>query len=153
MYQLWGWYKAGGYEAVAAWLRARDVSAFNPSAAPAWTEFKANLVEHGMSMAESYLVEMMRGRRGEFAKGVVGSPFHGLCDRVAAAAPSGVKVPQAALLHALKEAGWIDCGRIKSRAHDSKKHVFCAPDMVHYTKSDLRDMVEDVAASPLMRVK
>jgi hypothetical protein len=151
--RLWGWYKAGGYEAVAAWLRARDVSAFNPSAAPAWTEFKANLVEHGMSMAESYLVEMMRARRGEFAKGVVGSPFHALCDRVAGAAPSGVKVPQAALLHALKEAGWVDCGRLKSRAHDNRKHIFCAPDMVHHSKSELRDMVEDAPAALMVRVK
>jgi hypothetical protein len=151
--RLWGWYKAGGYEAVAAWLRARDVSAFNPSAAPAWTEFKANLVEHGMSMAESYLVEMMRARRGEFAKGVVGSPFHALCDRVAGAAPSGVKVPQAALLHALKEAGWVDCGRLKSRAHDNRKHIFCAPDMVHHSKSELRDMVEDAPQALMVRVK
>ena len=151
--RLWAWYKAGGYESIAGWLHARDVSAFNPSAAPAWTEFKANMVEHGMSMAESYLVEMMRGRRGEFSKGAVGSPFHALCDRVAAAAPAGVKVPQAALLHALKEAGWVDCGRIKSRANDTKKHVFCAPDMVRHSKSELRDLVEDVPASPLMRVK
>ena len=151
--RLWNWYKSGGYEAIAGWLWARDVSAFNPAAAPAWTEFKANLVEHGMSIAESYLVEMMRARRGEFAKGVVGSPFHGLCDRVAATAPSGVKVPQAALLHALKEAGWIDCGRLKSRANDSRKHVFCAPDMLQYSKSELRDLVEEPASPLMVRVK
>jgi hypothetical protein len=151
--RLWAWYKAGGYEAVAAWLRARDVSAFNPSAAPAWTEFKANLVEHGMSIAESYLVEMMRARRGEFARGAVGSPFHALCDRVAASAPSGVKVPQAALLHALKEAGWVDCGRLKSRANDTKKHIFCAPDMVQHSRSELRDLVEEPASPLMVRVK
>jgi hypothetical protein len=151
--RLWAWYKAGGYEAIAAWLRARDVSAFNPSAAPAWTEFKANLVEHGMSIAESYLVEMMRGRRGEFARGVVGSPFHSLCDRVAASAPGGVKVPQAALLHALKEAGWIDCGRLKSRANDGRKHVFCAPDMLQHSRSELRDLVEEPASPLMVRVK
>ena len=151
--RVWNWYKTGGYQAIAAWLHARDVSAFNPAAAPAWTEFKANLVEHGMSIAESYLVEMMRARRGEFAKGAVGSPFHGLCDRVAGSAPAGVKVPQAALLHALKEAGWVDCGRLKSRAHDAKKHVFCAPDMVHHSRSELRDMVEETAPALMVRVK
>ena len=151
--RLWNWYKAGGYQAIAAWLRARDVSAFNPSAAPAWTEFKANLVEHGMSIAESYLVEMMRSRRGEFARGVVGSPFHALCDRVAASAPSGVKVPQAALLHALKEAGWVDCGRLKSRANDTKKHIFCAPDMSQHSRSELRDLVEEPASPLMVRVK
>jgi len=151
--RLWGWYKSGGYEAIAAWLHARDVSAFNPSAAPAWTEFKANLVEHGMSIAESYLVEMMRGRKGEFSRGAVGSPFHALCDRVAASAPGGVKVPQAALLHALKEAGWIDCGRLKSRANDTKKHIFCAPDMAQHSRSELRDLVEEPASPLMVRVK
>ncbi len=151
--RLWGWYKAGGYEAIAAWLHARDVSAFNPSAAPAWTEFKANLVEHGMSIAESYLVEMMRARRGEFAKGVVGSPFHALCDRVAGSAPSGVKVPQAALLHALKEAGWVNLGRLASGDYPSKKNVYCHPSMVDHTKSDLRRLCEDAPAPAMVRVK
>ena len=147
---LWSWYKAGGFEAVAGWLHARDVAAFNPSAAPAWTEFKSNLVEHGMSMAESYLVDLMRERKGEFAKGVVGSPFHALCDRLAGAAPSGVKVPQAALLHALKEAGWVDMGRIASGELTSKKHLFCAPEMVgKMSKSEMRRAVEE---SPLPRM-
>jgi hypothetical protein len=62
-------------------------------------------------------------------------------------------VPQAALLHALKEAGWVDCGRLKSRAYDAKKHVFCAPDMVQHSKSELRDMVEETAPALMVRVK
>ena len=76
--------------------------------------------------------------------GVVASPFHALCDRLAGAAPSGVKVPQPALLHALKEAGWVDCGRLKSREFDSKKHIFCAPEMRDVSKSELRRLVEDI---------
>ena len=150
--RMWAWYRSAGFAAIAAWMYARDVSAFNPGAAPPMTEFKANLVEHGMSIAESFLVEMMRSRIGEFSRGVIGSPFHPLCDRVSGAAPQGTKVPQAALLHALKEAGWVDCGRIKSRAHDSKKHVFCAPEMVTLSKTDLRNLVEE-SASPLRIVK
>ena len=127
---------------------------FNPGAAPAMTEFKQNLVEHGMSMAESYLVDMMRARTGEFAKGVIGSPFHAVCDRLAGAAPAGVKVPQAALLHALKEAGWVDCGRLKSRAHDMKKHIFAAPELaVQLSKSELRDAVETPPSPKLVSVK
>jgi hypothetical protein len=140
--KLWQWYKAGGFSACAKWLMLRDISKFNPSAAPMLTEFKANLVEHGMSMAESYLVEQMRGRVGEFAKGVIGSPFHNVCDRLAGSAPSGVKVPQAALLHALKEAGWIDCGRLASTDYMNKKHIYCAPEFSDYKKSELRRMVE-----------
>jgi hypothetical protein len=142
---LWAWYRKGGFESISAWLHARDVSAFNPSAPPAMTEFKANLVEHGMSMAESYLVEMLKNRTSEFTKGVIGSPFHSLCDRLAGAAPSGVKVPQSALLHALKEAGWIDCGRIASRDYTTKKHIYCAPELASVlSKSELRRAVEDI---------
>ena len=142
---LWAWYRKGGFESIAAWLHARDVTKFNPAAAPAMTEFKANLVEHGMSMAESYLVEMLKSRTSEFSRGVIGSPFHALCDRLAGLAPSNVKVPQAALLHALKEAGWIDCGRLASADFKSKKHIYAAPEVAHVlSKSELRRAVEDL---------
>lgn len=151
--KMWEWYRAGGFACIAKWLQSRDVSKFNPSAPPMMTEFKANLVEHGMSMAESYLVDMLRERRGEFAKGVIGSPFHSLCDRLAGAAPSGVKVPQAALLHALKEAGWIDRGRLKSREFDTKKHIFCAPEMVDLGKSEIRRLVEENPSPKMVLVK
>jgi hypothetical protein len=151
---LWRWYKAGGFEAIASWLYARNVSAFNPAAAPPWTEFKYNLIEQGMSTAESYLVELMRERRSEFARGVIGSPFHALCDRLAGAAPSGVKVPQAALLHAIKEAGWVDLGRIASGDYPSKKRLYCAPEMVEkVSKSEMRRMVEEANAPRLSSVK
>ena len=151
--KIWDWYRAGGFACIAKWLMARDVSTFNPSAPPMWTEFKANLVEHGMSMAESYLVEMLRIRVGEFNKGVIGSPFHSLCDRLAGTAPSGVKVPQAALLHALKEAGWVDRGRLKSRDYDTKKHVFACPEMADLSKSELRRMVEENPQPKMVLVK
>ena len=113
-----------------------------------------NLVEHGMSIAESFLVEMIRGRVGEFAKGVISSPFYALCDRVASSAPSGVKVPQAALLHALKEAGWVDVGRLASAEYSTKKHVYAAPDVAErYTKSDLRRMVEEPVTPKVVNLK
>jgi hypothetical protein len=151
--KMWKWYAAGGFAAIGAWLHARDVAAFNPGAAPAMTEFKLNLVEHGLSMAESYLVEAMRLKVGEFSRGVIGSPFHAVCDRLAGSAPAGVKVPQQALLHAFKEAGWVDCGRLKSRDYDTKKHIYCAPDMADRPKSELRRLVEDAPSAALVRVK
>jgi hypothetical protein len=151
--KIWDWYRGGGFGMIARFLRDRDVSQFNPSAPPMWTEFKANLVEHGMSMAESYLVDMLRERKSEFARGVIGSPFHSLCDRLAGQAPSGVKVPQAALLHALKEAGWVDCGRIKSRDYDTKKHIFACPEMAELSKSELRRMVEENPPPKMVLVK
>jgi hypothetical protein len=152
--KMWSWYQNGGFESISAWLHQRDVSQFNPSAPPFTTEFKANLVEHGMSMAESYLVEMLRNRTGEFTRGVISSPFHSLCDRLTGLAPSNVKVPQAALLHALKESGWIDCGRLASADYKSKKHIFAAPEIAQtLSKSELRRAVEDVPPPQLIKVK
>jgi hypothetical protein len=150
---LWAWYKSGGMAAVAAWLQARDVSAFNPGAAPFMTEAKAIMVEAGMSGAESFLVEMMRARIGEFSKGVSGAPWHALCDRLQGSAPGAVKVVQGALLHAFKEAGWVDCGRLASRAHGTKKHIYCAPELADLPRSELRAMIEEPPASMLQRVK
>ena len=150
---LWAWYQSGGFSAVASWLHARDVSAFNPGASPMLTEAKAIMVEAGMSGAESFLVEMMRSRIGEFAAGVVGAPWHALCDRIQGQAPTGTKLVQGALLHAFKEAGWVDMGRLASRAHGTKKHVFCAPEMADRPKSELRDMVESPPTALMRLVK
>ena len=146
--QMWAWYSSGGMAAVAAWLASRDVSAFNPGATPPMTEAKAIMVETGMSGAESFLVELMRSRAGEFASGVLGGPWQAVCDRLTGQAPSGMKLPVAALLHAFREAGWVDMGLLKSRSHTTKKHVFCAPEMVNHGKSALRDMVHEPEIKP-----
>lgn len=142
---LWNWYQnRGGFAAVAAYLYARDVSAFNPGATPPMTEAKMIMVEQGRSMGESYLVDIISRRLGEFAPGVVAAPFYQLCDRLQGQAAPGVKLVPAALMHALKEAGWIDCGRLKSRTYDTKKHIFCAPELRDTPKSDLRNMAEKI---------
>ncbi len=143
---MWKWFSAGGLSAVAAWLYARDVRAFNPGATPPITEFKDTLVEQGMSANESYLVDMIRDRRGVFATGVIASPFHAVCDTLSLNAPGTYKVSQGALLHALLECQWVDLGRIASRDFATKKQVYCAPDMVSLKKSELRAMAEGVVA-------
>lgn len=146
---LWGWFKNGGCSAVAAWLHARDVSAFNAGATPPMTEAKAIMVEQGRSSSESFLVDQLEGKLGEFSKGVIASPFYALCDRLAGM--GGMKIPQAALLHALKEAGWVDMGRIGTREYQTKKHLFCAPDMANIGRSELRRLVEEIP-TPSMRI-
>ncbi len=138
--------------AVAAYLRARDVSNFNPGATPPMTEAKAIMIDQGRSTAESYLVELITGRLGEFASGVIASPFYALCDRLAGAAPTGAKIPQVALLHALREAGWIDCGRIHSHEFQTKKHIFCAPELAGKPRAALRAMVESVPAPAAVKL-
>jgi hypothetical protein len=151
---LWQWFRRGGFAAVASWLWRRDVSAFDAGATPAWTDYKYSLIEHSMSQTESFLVGMIRGRHGEFAKGAVCGPYGALCERVQAMAPPGAKVYQAALLHAFSEAGWIDMGRLASSEYSTKKHVFAAPDVVRMmSKSDIRRLVEDVPPGALKVVK
>ena len=145
---MWNWFKAGGYVKIAAWLHQRDVSRFDPSAPPMTTDYKLNLVEHSMSSAESYLVELMRDRKSVFANGVVGSPFHRLVDALQSRndLPAGMKFPQAALLHAFKEAGWVDCGRLAATNYMSKKHVFAAPEIARSaSKSELRRLADTIA--------
>jgi hypothetical protein len=151
--RIWAWLESGGKSAAAAWLHARDVSAFAPGATPAMTEAKAIMVEAGMSGAESFLVDLMRHRLGEFSKGVVGAPWHALCDRLQGSSPTGMRVVQPALLHALKEAQWVDMGRIASRDYLTKKHIFVAPDMVGVSRSDLRRMVETTPPVSVRLVK
>jgi hypothetical protein len=149
---FWDWYESGGLEAACKVLYERDVSKFNPGATPPLTEAKIIMVEQGRSTAESYLVEMMQARLGEFSQGVVASPFYALCDRLSGGAPSGTRIPQAALLHALKEAGWLDCGRVGTREYQTKKHIFCAPDMAKVARSELRAIVEDKPAPSAVRL-
>lgn len=152
---LWDWYQAGGYEAVAAWLWARDVSRFNPGAAPILTEAKAIMMQAGLSLAEAWLVEQMQGRLGPFARGVVGAPWQSLCERLSVSAPNGVKLVVPALFHAFREAGWRDLGRIYSLEFQTKTHAFAAPDW-DGTKSEARRIIampEASAAEIIARVK
>jgi hypothetical protein len=137
--KMWQWFNAGGFSAIGAWLHARNVAHFKAGAPPPMTEYKLSLVEHGMSASESHIVEMLRLRVGEFQSGVIGSPFQSLCDRLATGLNS--KVPPSALMHALVEAGWVDCGRLSSGDYTTKKHVFKAPG-VDASKSELRRMCE-----------
>ena len=149
---LWQWYHSGGFEAIASYLHTRDVSAFNPSAAPPMTEAKAIMIDQGRSSGESYLVELIERRLSEFASGVVAGPFHALCDRLQNGVTGPQKIYQAALLHALREAGWVDMGRLASREHSTKKHIFCAPELAGTNKSELRRMVEEVPAPLAVRL-
>jgi hypothetical protein len=151
--RLWAWYNAGGLSACAAWLYARDVSTFNPSAAPMLTDYKRSMIEQGMSSAESFLYEQLLERKGEFARGVVAAPFQALCGRLS---NQGVRIPPPALVHALAEAKWVDCGRVMTREYTTKKQIYAAPEMAKkYNKAELRRLVEELPATspPLQIVK
>jgi hypothetical protein len=145
--RLWGWYARGGMAAVAACLRARDVSAFDAAATPPYTEAKALMVENGFSAAEAYLVDAIRAGQGEFSRGAVCAPWGPLLDRLQGQAPSSVKLYPAALFHAMREAGWVDKGRVHSRQHPTKKHLFCCEQLAEANGAELRAIAEGPAVS------
>lgn len=153
--RLWAWYDAGGRDTVAGWLRARDVSRFMPGAAPMTTEAKAIMLQAALSPVEAILVEMMTERRGEFSLGAVAGPWQQLCDRLAGYMPAGSKVTVYALFHALREAGWLDLGRVKTAELATKVHLMAAPDVLaryEGNRSEIRRLVERSKSGPLKAV-
>lgn len=146
---LWTWYKSGGFAHVAAWLMARDVSMFNPGAAPPVTDAKRALMTASRTSAEAHIVELVERRQGEFARGVVASSWQLLADRLQPLVPPGVRLNGHAVLYALKAAGWLDLGMVKSGDYQTKKHIFAVKEMTRlHTKSELRRLVEQPPGVP-----
>jgi hypothetical protein len=142
--RIWDWYKAGGFEAVAGWLRSRDVSQFNPKAIPFATEYKQRLIYTGMSNAESYIHHLIEKQESPFKTDIISGPWHIILKELSQAAPDNLRtrIVQPALFHALKEAGWIDKGLCSSPEYKSKRHIFVRPDLASLPKAKLRNMVE-----------
>ena len=145
---LWSWYHAGGFEAVASWLLARDVSQFNPQAIPPSTDYKQKLIYVGMSNAESYIYHLIEQKEWPFKGEVVAGPWHDLLGGMSGSAPDGVKLNKQALFHALKEAGWVDYGLCLSSENRAKRHCFVRPDLAHWSKSEARNAAEDQPKKP-----
>lgn len=153
--RIWSWYGSGGRDAVAGWLAARDVSAWSPAAPPAWTDAKAAMISAGMSPAESAVCELMRDRRGEFARGAVMGPWQPLCERLGMYMPAGVRCGPMTLFHAAREAGWIDIGRVKTVEHPTRVHILAAPDLIERVSSysDIRRLLaEPLPSAPALSV-
>ena len=97
-----------------------------------------------MGRPTALLLDMIRNREGPFERGVIGAPFHALCadlHPLFKLAP-GQRFHQPDLLDALLECNWLDCGRVSSAELPSRRHVYCAPEFVRLTKSELRRAVE-----------
>jgi hypothetical protein len=138
--RIWGWYNAGGFEAVAGWLRARDVSRFSPQGIPPMTDYKQKLIYVGMSNAEGYVYHEIEAGHAPFNVDVIAGPWHKIIKDMNDAHNnnSSFKVVQPALFHALKEAGWIDKGLCYSADYRSKKHCFVRPALKDWSRSDVR---------------
>jgi len=142
--RIWSWYRSGGLEAVAAWLRARDVSKFNPKAIPFSTEYKQRLVHTGMSNAEAYVYHLIEKGEAPFNVDVIGGPWHTVLDKLNETVNNATRVVRPALLHALKEAGWVDKGLCYSSDFPSRKHCFVKPHMADWTRSDVRRALAEI---------
>jgi hypothetical protein len=59
--KLWGWYTGGGLEHVAAFLRARDLSGFNPKKPPEKTEAFWAICDNGRSPEEGEFHDALEG--------------------------------------------------------------------------------------------
>jgi hypothetical protein len=140
---IWDWYKnGGGFAAIAHYLHARDVSQFNPGAAPPVTDAKLLMGSASLSPAEAWLVDQISKRAGIFATGAVAGPWQSVCEVLQPLAPHNIRLVAPALLHALREAGWIDHGRLHSRAYPSNRHVIAAPETSEMGKSEIRALCE-----------
>ena len=140
--RLWGWYAEGGFDAVAAFLSARDVSRFNPSASPPMTAAKESMIDLTMSGAEAYLQDCIRNRRGPFVRGIVGSPLIDIHKSIASMVQNG-RMPREAVVDALARAGWIHLKRLTSSRNSSPKDVWVVPELAAgMTHSQLRDFLE-----------
>lgn len=158
--RIWKWYENGGVDAVVAWLYRRDVSMFNPAAAPKQTDFKEDMIENGMTSAQAWLAQAIEDGMTEFQNGVVGSPFSKLADRLQGQSPGSMKVHHAAIVDALQDAGWVYLGNgFKSRANPVAKKLWVSKEVYRkyanneYSKSELRDLAEKATGPKIMRFK
>lgn len=153
--RIWSWYHNGGFEAVAGWLRTRDVSAFNPQAIPPMTDYKQKLIYVGMSNAESFIYHLIEKQEAPFNVDVICGPWHEIIRQMGQTAPDNIRMRlvQPALHHALKEAGWVDKGLCMSPKYTSKRHIFVRPELASLPKAKLREMVEPEARDNVIALK
>jgi DNA polymerase III delta prime subunit len=73
--ELWSWYRNGGVQVVAGWLKRRDVSKFHASAPAPITAWLKTLIESGRTDTEAGFHHLINERAGPFSKDLV-SPQH-----------------------------------------------------------------------------
>jgi hypothetical protein len=143
--RLWSWYESGGLDHVAYWLRQRDVSAFAPGERPLMTDAKAVMLEGGLSPGEALLAQAMRDRVGPFRPGAVMGPWQPLVDALQEQQQQH-KISIQSLYVAAQHAGWLDLGKIRTKAeHSVKKHILCSPETLEkygHNRSEIRRMLE-----------
>ena len=92
--------------------------------------------------AVAFIKPLIANKLGAFGKGIIGSPFHKLCEELSRQNLSGQPIRFKDLAQALHESGWIDRGRVSSRQFNTKRHVFIHPEYDHMSKSQISRLFE-----------
>jgi hypothetical protein len=109
------------------------------------TSEQFEVTEHAVAEVNTKrLVDLIRERQWVFEKGVIASPFHKILSllRGSAGNNKALSLGSNELFDVLKQAGWVDKGRLASAEYMGKKHIFCAPELESHSKSDLRRLAE-----------
>jgi hypothetical protein len=132
---LWEWYRNGGVQAVAGWLKRRDVSTFHAHAAAPATTWNETLVGAGQSSTDAGFTALIEDRKAPFDCDLVspdeaarminraiadGRPLETLDKRI---------VP-GSVAKALTEYGWVSLGRldVKRKTGRIRATLFVAPE-------------------------
>jgi len=106
-HELWGWFKAGGAQHVAAWLRQRDLARFSPNTGQRKTAAHARTVSVGQ-VQDHWLSDALEAMRGEED---IDFPEVVRSDRIVQHAidHAGMKVAELSRLmpHAMDRAGYV----------------------------------------------
>jgi hypothetical protein len=106
------------------------------------TPAKLILLESGLSTSENYILGLITSRQGPFMHGVIGSPMRRIIESISATSPPSMLLTLDALQIALKQAGWVERGMVRSRAFNTAKNCFCAPEYKDRSASFLRNTLE-----------
>ena len=143
---LWEWYHGPGFPVVAHWLANRDVSAFNPAAAPPMTPSKAALLLEDEQDIAGAVQRMVRNQSPPFDRGVVASPWAGLCrlvERELLAVGVRGTVTESVLHESLRESGWLNRGPVAAGGLPRRSAwVMPGAPCASATDSELRRTVE-----------
>jgi hypothetical protein len=103
------------------------------------------MLEGGLSPGEALLAQAMRDRVGPFRPGAVMGPWQPLVDALQAEQQQH-KISIQSLYVAAQHAGWLDLGKIRTKAeHSVKKHILCSPETLEkygHNRSEIRRILE-----------
>ena len=143
--QLWYWMdQCKGWESVVYYLLTRDITQFNPKAAPPMTEGKADIIEQSRTGVESLVFDGIKNKAGPFAEDVLTADAVILwlsTDGIAMLQAYGLReVPSPVTVgRALKSAG---CTSRRIRIEGTQLRVWCCRNQQQWMQTDASNIQE-----------